>query len=178
VERYSAPAVSLAARLVNDRTAAEDLAQEAFVRAFARLHTFDADRRFSAWFFQVLHHIVIDHLRRRRLDTVPLESLPPDRFPGPAAGSPASPAEEAERRELADALGGALAQIRFEYREAVLLAYREGLTIDEVAAVMGAPPNTVKTYLFRGRKALARILAQGGWHREHRPRETVSKRSP
>ena len=53
----------MAARLVHDRALAEDLAQDAFVRAFARLKTYDPERRFSAWFFQILHNVVIDHLR-------------------------------------------------------------------------------------------------------------------
>ena len=51
VSRYASAAVNVATRLVRDRAVAEDLAQEAFVRAFARLKTFDPQRRFSAWFF-------------------------------------------------------------------------------------------------------------------------------
>lgn len=67
VSRYASAAVNVAARLVHDRALAEDLAQEAFVRAFARLKTYDPERRFSSWFFQVLHNVSIDYLRRRRV---------------------------------------------------------------------------------------------------------------
>jgi len=52
VSRYATPAVNLAARIIQDRTLAEDLAQEAFARAFERLSSYDQQRRFSSWFFQ------------------------------------------------------------------------------------------------------------------------------
>ena len=163
VSRYATAAVNVAARFVQDRALAEDLAQEAFVRAFARLKTFDAERRFSSWFFQVLHNVAIDYLRRRRLDTVSLEVLRSGGHPDPPdAGSP-SPEARTERQSLADALDGALARIRPEYREAIILKYQQDLGIDEIANILGLPHGTVKTFLHRGRKELASILATEGW---------------
>ena len=164
VSRYSSAAVNLAARLVNDRALAEDLAQDAFVRAFARLKTYDPERRFSAWFFQILHNVAIDYLRRKRVRTLSLDELEAGGFPEPPADNPsASPQADAEQKELAAALTGALQRIRMEYRNAIVLRYQQDLTVEEIAGVLELPEGTVKTYLHRGRKELAAILTAAGW---------------
>lgn len=163
VARYASAAVNLAARLVHDRALAEDLAQEAFVRAFSRLKTFDPERRFSSWFFQVLHNVTVDFLRRKRVDTVSLDLLQAEGYPGPSAASSSSPDSQAEQHSLADALAAALRRIRPEYREAITLKYQQDLGIDEIAGILGLPEGTVKTYLHRGRKELAAILSAEGW---------------
>lgn len=164
VSRYATPAVNLATRMVRDRALAEDLAQEAFARAFERLATYDQQRRFVSWFFQILHNVTIDYLRRKHLPTVSLDDLQEAGALPPAAVSTAdSPEAQAEQAALARALDVALGRIRPEYREAVVLCYREELSIEEVAEIMSLPSGTVKTYLFRARKELAQILSAQGW---------------
>jgi RNA polymerase sigma-70 factor, ECF subfamily len=164
VARYASAAVNMAARLVHDRALAEDLAQDAFVRAFARLKTYDPDRRFSAWFFQILRNVAIDHLRRRRIAAVSLDELQAGGYPDPPSEDPeSSPEVDAERKELGRALTDALQRIRTEYREAIVLRYQQGLTVDEIAGVLQLPEGTVKTYLHRGRKELATLLSAAGW---------------
>lgn len=164
VSRYAAAAVNVASRLVRDRALAEDLAQEAFVRAFARLRTYDPQRRFAAWFFQILHNVAVDYIRRRRVETISLDALETRGYAGPPAEGPAaSPEGETERRALAAALEEALGRIRPDYREAIVLRYLQGLTVEEVAAALAIPEGTVKTYLHRGRKELAAILSGSGW---------------
>ncbi len=163
VSRYASAAVTVAARLVHDRALAEDLAQKAFVRAFARLKTYDPERRFSSWFFQVLRNVSIDYLRRKRVQTVSLDTLQEDGSSGPPTEPAASPAAAAERSALASALTAALARLRPEYREPLVLKYQQGLGVDEIAEILGLPEGTVKTYLHRGRKELADILAAAGW---------------
>jgi len=66
VARYATAAVNLAARLVHDRALAEDLAQEAFARAFARLASYDPQRRFAAWFLQIVRNVTMLWLNRSR----------------------------------------------------------------------------------------------------------------
>jgi len=164
VERYASPAVNVAVRLVNDRALAEELAQEAFVRAFARLGTYDQERRFSSWFFQILHNVSIDHLRRRRVETISLDALVTAGHAVSATENPgSSPEDEAERGELAAALAHALSGLRHEFREAVVLKYQQGLSVDEIATILGVPEGTVKTYLYRARRELATILSAAGW---------------
>jgi len=163
VARYASAAINVAARLVHDRALAEDLAQEAFVRAFARLKTYDPDRKFSSWFFQVLRNVSIDYLRRRRVQTVSLDTLQEDGYSGPPTEPAASPAAAAERSALASALTDAISRLRPEYREPIVLKYQQGLGVDEIAEILGLPEGTVKTYLHRGRKELADILSAAGW---------------
>ena len=164
VTRYATPAVNFIFRFVRDRALAEDLAQEGFLRVYQRLNTFDPSRRFSSWFFQVLRNITIDYLRVNRLPTSSLDELAEEGNQGAAVDrESASPEQIAGQRELAAAMSAALARIRPEYREVVVLRYQEGLTQPEIAEILGLPSGTVKTYLHRARKELAGILAQQGW---------------
>lgn len=164
VERYASSAVNIAVRLVSDRAVAEELAQEAFVRAFSRLNTYDQERKFSSWFFQILRNVTIDHLRRRRVDTVSLDGLLSAGYAGPAdEGRGTSPDDEAERRALAAALTTAISQLRHEFREVVVLKYVEGLSVDDIAGILDLPEGTVKTHLYRARKELAAALISAGW---------------
>jgi RNA polymerase sigma-70 factor, ECF subfamily len=165
VARYATPAVNLATRMVQDRALAEDLAQEAFVRAFERLATYDQKRRFASWFFQILHNVTIDHLRHKRPAIVSLDVLQEAGHPRvPATASGGAPDALAEQAALVRAVDAALSRIRPEYREAVMLRYREDLSVQEIADTMSVPVGTVKIYLYRARKELAAILSEQGWH--------------
>ena len=105
VQRYAGPAVNLATRMVRDRALAEDLAQEAFARAFDRLASYNADYKFSSWFFQILHNITVDHLRRKRVPSVSLDELQEAGHPGFA--DPVRLAAGRARSTLRGALRGA-----------------------------------------------------------------------
>jgi RNA polymerase sigma-70 factor (ECF subfamily) len=161
--RYATPAVNLASRMVHDPMLAEDLAQEAFVRAFDRLSTYDRQHKFSSWFFQILHNVTIDYLRRKRLSTSSLDEMVEAGFPGVHDVRAILPDAQAEHTALTAALDRALRQLRPEYREVVILRYREAVPVQEIARIMNLPSGTVKTYLFRARKELAAILASAGW---------------
>jgi RNA polymerase sigma-70 factor (ECF subfamily) len=164
VNRYARPAVNLAARMVQDRALAEDLAQEAFARAFEHLATYDEQRRFASWFFQILHNVTIDYLRRKRPPALSLDDLEDAGHAVPDATAMGTPPDtQAEQSALARALDASLARIRPEYREAVVLRYREDLSVEEIAEAMSLPVGTVKTYLFRARKELASLLSAQGW---------------
>ena len=164
VRRYATPAMNFATRMVHDRAAAEDLAQEAFVRAFERLSTYDQQRRFVSWFFQILHNLTIDYLRRRRPTTFSLDELENNTDLRLLSTSMAvSPEVQAEQAALARAVDTALTLIRTEYREVVVLRYHQDLSVEEIAEALGVPAGTVKTYLYRARKELASILSAQGW---------------
>ncbi len=159
VARYATPAVNFVFRFVRDRALAEDLSQEGFLRVFQRLHTYDPGRKFSSWFFQVLRNVTIDYLRVNRLATSSLDELAEAGYEGAVADrTVSSPEHLAGQAGLARAMEGALARIRPEYREVVVLRYQEGLTHPEIAEILGLPSGTVKTYLHRARKELATML--------------------
>ena len=165
VARYATPAVNFIYRLIRDRALAEDLAQEGFLRVYQRLSTYDAQRKFSSWFFQILRNITIDYLRVNRVPTASLDELEEEGHRGAAVDrESASPEQAAQQGELAQAMSAALSRLRPEYREVVVLRYQEGLTHPEIAGILGLPSGTVKTYLHRARKELAEILAEVGWN--------------
>jgi len=167
VERFERPVFNLVARMVRDHGLAEDLAQDAFVKAFDRLTTFRAEQgKFSNWLFKIAHNTAIDHLRKSSLDTVPLdapEADDPDYHAILADPGAATPLEGAIHSDLAHDLGAAIERLRPEYREVVVLRHQEGLAYDEIADVTGLPLGTVKTYIHRARKELAGLLTEAGW---------------
>jgi RNA polymerase sigma-70 factor (ECF subfamily) len=166
VLRFERPVYALILRMVHDAETAEDLAQEVFVKAYRHLASYDPRRKFASWLFKVAHNSTIDHLRRAQLDTVPLAAEQEEGgglLAVLADTSAESPAAAAERRAMARALERAIARLRPEYREAVVLRYVEGLAYQEICEVLGLPVGTVKTNLHRARKELAEAMRAAGW---------------
>jgi RNA polymerase sigma-70 factor (ECF subfamily) len=165
VRRYQRPVVNFIARVTGDRAGAEDLAQEAFVKAFRALHTFDPTRRFSSWLLRIAHNVAVDSLRRSHSGQTTSLDAYADADAARIRPDPAAPAapDPVEQRDLGRALDTALRSVRPEYRAAIVLRYEESLSYDEIAAVMQVPPATARTYVHRARKELAGRLAQAGW---------------
>lgn len=164
--RYERPVFSLVLRMVRDRALAEDLAQETFVKAFHALPSYDAKYKFSSWIFKIANNLTIDHLRRRKLDTVSIDGSPHAHTAEDRARTRVvvesdgeSPQEFVENRELGDQIECAIDKLRPEYKTAVLLRHVEGYSYDEIAEVMEVPLGTVKTFLHRARHELRDHLA-------------------
>ena len=161
VRRYQRPVIGLIERITGDRSLAEDLAQDTFVKAYRHLVAFDVSRRLSSWLFRIAHNTAIDALRRPRPVLVPLEDAgAAGTSDGPAAPAAADPVE---RAALGEALQAALSRLRPAYRAAIALRYDEGLPFEEIGHVMGVPEVTARTYVHRARKELAEALAGAGW---------------
>lgn len=168
VHRYERPLFNLVVRIVRDRELAEDLCQDAFVKAFTHLETYRANQgKFSNWLFKIAHNTALDQLRRSALDTVPLEPQEPGEGSGLQAvlsgPDQASALDLAVAGDLSSALEAGLDALRPEYREVLVLRAQEGLAYEEIADVMGLPLGTVKTYIHRARKDLASLLLRAGW---------------
>jgi RNA polymerase sigma-70 factor (ECF subfamily) len=167
VLRYQRPVFNLVVRMVRDPAVAEELAQDAFVKAFRALDTFDSTLKFSNWLLRIAQNTAIDHLRLRRVETVPLDESA-DGNPGslqlvdPTADSPA---DAAERADAARALERAIARLRPEYRRLVVLRYQEDLSYEEMVEITGLPLGTIKSFLHRARVEMARDLEEQGWSR-------------
>ena len=166
VRRYERPIYGLIARMVRDEAQAEDLTQDTFLKMFRALARYDPTLRFSSWLFRIAHNTAIDYLRQRRLliatpiDDPDDESDPLQELPDPSA---ISPERSAERSELAAAVDRALDRVRPDYRAVLVLRYQEGLEYQDIADVLGVPLGTVKTFLHRARRDLARELSATGW---------------
>ncbi|MDT8368283.1 MAG: sigma-70 family RNA polymerase sigma factor [Longimicrobiales bacterium] len=164
--RYERPVFSLVYRMVRHRATAEDLAQEAFIRAFGAIESYNPTYKFSSWLFKIANNHTIDWLRKRKLDTVSIDGSPHASGAEEIARTSwdlESPGERpdahVENRELGDQIEEAIAQLRPEYRSVVILRHIEGYSYDEIAETTALPLGTVKTYLHRARAELKTLLA-------------------
>ncbi|MCP3957224.1 MAG: sigma-70 family RNA polymerase sigma factor [bacterium] len=180
VERFQRPVLSVIARMVGDPALAEDLAQEAFIKAYRALGSFDPRRKLASWLFKIAHNTTIDHLRRGRPETVPLEPAGPDdeeSWEVLAASEDEGPQRRAEQAQLVRGLDAALGRLAPRYREILLLRFQQGLAYHEIAEVTGLAMGTVKVHLHRARKLLAAELAAAGFVPPERWREKKKGRA-
>lgn len=165
VRRYERPVYNLIERLVRERAVAEELTQDAFLKIFRALHTFDPRLRLSAWILRIAHNTALDYLRRLRPPMVSLDAEPEEgtlRLDERLADERALlPDRLYERQQMVAAIDRALRTLRPEYRAVLVLRYQEGLDYDEIATIVERPLGTVKTFLHRARRALASALSAG-----------------
>jgi RNA polymerase sigma-70 factor (ECF subfamily) len=166
VSRHQRAVYNLVARMLRDPALAEDIAQEAFIRAFRHLSSFDASHKFSNWILRIAHNAAIDAMRRRSPDVVSIDGDPEGR--GPLAGRLPAPAVEdgparLERQDAGRALEAGLASLRPEYRRVLVLRYHEDLSYEEICEITGLPLGTVKSNLHRARAEMAAFLDKAGW---------------
>jgi RNA polymerase sigma-70 factor, ECF subfamily len=144
---------------------AEELAQDAFVKAFAALRSFDPAYKFSNWMLRIAHNVAIDHLRKARPPIVSIDDDASGREIAEVlvdAREP-SPFDHAVRSDLRGDIEAALSMLRPEFRRLVVMRYLEDLSYEDIAEVVGLPLGTVKSHLHRARAALGRLLADSGW---------------
>ncbi len=154
-DRYRAMAYAIALRVTGDPALAEDVVQEAFLGAWRAAHRYVATRgSVRTWLLSIVHHRAIDAVRRRRLAT----ELPDPEQPPPAQLVVPDVWPEVAGRLDAEAVRAALATVNPAQREAIELAYFDGLTQQEVAARTGAPLGTVKSRMRLGLVALRAAL--------------------
>jgi RNA polymerase sigma-70 factor (ECF subfamily) len=165
VRRYERPVFSLIYRMVRDRETSEDLAQDAFVKVLNHIDKYSPEFKFSSWLFKIANNVAIDHLRRRRLDTISIDGSPHARTASEVEASTLdleadqeNALEELESRELGSAIEKAIAKLRPEYRACIMLRHVEGRAYEEIAATLDLPLGTVKTYIHRARHELRKAL--------------------
>lgn len=145
VERWQGPLVNLAYRFCRDRERAEDMAQEAFLRAFRGLRSWRRDAAFSTWLFALATNVYRTELRRKTPETVPMtETVAP-------AVSSEDAAEEADRRRIVHT---ALRSLPPKYRDPLILFYFHDQDVATAARSLELPEGTVKARLSRGRALL------------------------
>ena len=154
-DRYGQMVFRLILRMVRDRGAAEDLVQETFLRVWNRIGGFDSERgAVGPWLLAVARNRAIDYLRSREHrggSTVDLnESEHPELF----AGLPA----EVENFDLVRQVKRALDRLDSQERQAIEMAYFEGMSQSEIAARMGQPLGTVKTWTRRALQQMRKAL--------------------
>jgi RNA polymerase sigma factor (sigma-70 family) len=162
VERYSALLLLLISRLVRDEHLAHDVLQHVFLQLYRSLPTPVPGGTLRAWLSQVARHRCVDELRRRR------HLLFSDIEPFPDGGEYAclttlpdpdlQPEEQVELQELRELLLDAIETLPVRYRAVVLLRYTTQLSFREIGQALSIPEITAKTYFYRARKPLRRLL--------------------
>jgi RNA polymerase sigma-70 factor (ECF subfamily) len=159
VEQYTPLLFSLSLRMLGGREDAEEAVQEIFLKVFSSLRSFRLEQRFLPW----IYTIALNHLRsafkkktrRRRVETV----VPHDRLAArPGEGKPEEPERRLFLAQAEAAAGRALLEIRHEYRAVFVLRALEGLSVAEIASIMGIPEGTVKTFFRRAKENLSKII--------------------
>lgn len=156
VERYQKQIFSLAYRLHQDYDEARDLAQEAFIRIYQQLPSFDPKRKFFPWMYRVAQNVCINVLHGLPKESLTLE----EQYEREAGEQSRDPAHIFEEQELAGELARILREMPEQYREPILLKYLEGLSYREISERLDLPESTIETRLFRGRRYLREILSK------------------
>jgi len=161
MEKYHDPIFNFIFRMVHDREQVEDLTQEAFIKAFASLKSFNEEYAFSTWLYKIATNNCIDYMRKRKLQMYsidkPIESkdsdftfeLPDDSY-------------EADRdlidTQRASFLRKAIDELPEKYRRVIQLRHVEEKSYEEIADLLELPIGTVKAHIFRAREMLYKQL--------------------
>lgn len=161
VELYKERVFLLCYRMLGNRHEAEDMAQEAFIRAYVNVSSFNINLKFSTWIYRIATNACIDRLRKKKPDyhldaevagtdgltlysQIPIQHTPPD--------------DEVENMELYDTIQKEISLLPDKYRSVIVLRYLEELSLKEISEVLNIPLGTVKTRVHRGRESLRRRL--------------------
>ena len=165
IRRYERPVFSLIYRMVRDSAAAEDLAQDSFIKVLNHLDKYRPEFKFSSWLFKIANNVAIDHLRRRQVDTISMDGSPHATTAAEVEATSFDIEDTAENaldelaaRELGGAIEQAIGRLRPEYRNCIMLRHVEGRSYEEIAATLDLPLGTVKTYIHRARHQLRDAL--------------------
>jgi len=161
VRRYQSRVVGHVARMVGSREDALDLSQEIFLRVFGALDRYNPSYKFSTWLFRIAGNAAIDHLRKRRPKTIPLEAQDADGRMSPVEYRSLDPDPYSDLRnvERGSAIAAAIAALPLEFRELITLRHFGGLSYEQIAEVKRMPLGTVKNKLFRARAVLKNRLS-------------------
>jgi RNA polymerase sigma-70 factor (ECF subfamily) len=150
IERYQHRLLRYLVYLAGNRELAEDLFQETWIRVLERGHQYDGTHEFSTWLYAVARNLTIDYLRKK--SPLSLDGLMEDEEHASLEPADTRPMawQVVQQHEQAERISAALISIPAEYRETVVLRFQEGLALEEIATVTGAPLGTVKSRLYRG----------------------------
>lgn len=158
VETYQKPVFNLCYRMLGEPEAAEDAAQETFLRAYQNLYRYDNSRSFGTWILSIAAHYCIDRLRKRKFSVFSMDAEDEDgmsfEIPDPASPDPES---ESAKREERDRLHLLLKDLDDTDRAAVVMRYWYDYSEIEIAQSLNLTVSAVKSRLHRSRRALAEM---------------------
>ncbi|MDR0565873.1 MAG: RNA polymerase sigma factor [Prevotellaceae bacterium] len=153
VQLYKDRMYGLALRIVRSPHDAEDLVQDAFVKAYENLHRFKGKSQLSTWLYSITYNAAISFTRKKRAASTGANRPDPSCLPAPWQGSDGK--REAQLRQLEQALE----RLRDDDRAIILLHYRQGCGVAEIAKIVGMSASNVKVRLHRARKKLQDLMS-------------------
>ena len=177
VETYQKPVFNLCYRMLGEPEAAEDAAQETFLRAYQNLHRYDNSRSFGTWILSIAAHYCIDRLRKRRFSVLSIDEESEDgltlEIPDPASPDPEV---ESAKQEDRDRLHLLLKDLDETDRAAVVMRYWYDYSEVEIAQSLHLTVSAVKSRLHRSRRALAEMwqVQKPRAYPERRSRESLA----
>ena len=165
VAAYEKNVYNLALRMTGNAQDAEDMAQEAFVKAYTSLPGFRGDSKFSVWLYRIVSNVCLDFLRRQ--NRRPASSLSQEDEDGEETqmdipDESQSPEQLLERSLTQEAVRRGLQSLSAEQRQILLLREIQGLSYEEIAETLDLEAGTVKSRIFRARKKLCAFLIADG----------------
>lgn len=148
-------------RMLGNAHEAEDIAQEAFIRAYVNIHSYDDKRKFSTWLYRIATNLSIDRLRKRKPDfflDAEIKGTDGLDMYSQLATDARLPEEEVQGMELQNYIYQEIANLPPIYRSIITLRYLEEFSLKEISEIMDLPLGTVKTRIHRGREALRKKL--------------------
>jgi RNA polymerase sigma-70 factor, ECF subfamily len=161
VELYKDKVYQISYRMLGNRHEAEDIAQEAFIRAFINIHSFNIDLKFSTWLFRIATNLCIDRIRKKKPDYyLDAEVAGTDglNMYSQIPSKTDMPEKEVESLELEETIQREILKLPEKYRTVIVLKYIEELSLIEISKTLNLPIGTVKTRIHRGREALRKQL--------------------
>lgn len=156
---------NLALRMTENREDAEDVSQEAFLKAYRSLSDFRGESKFSVWLYRIVSNVCLDFLRRKRRRpsaSLTVEDDEGEEVQWDVPDERYTPERLLERKLTQEAVRKGLAALPENQRKILLLREIEGLSYEEIGEVLDLDPGTVKSRIFRARKRLCAFLEQDG----------------
>lgn len=161
VHRHQSIVYNIACRLVGDREEAREIAQEAFLRAYTALDTFDRRRPFAPWLYRIATNLSINALKRKKHAVISLDAPPgQDGEPLEVADNSMAPESMLIRSEFQDRLRQEILVLPVKFRIVIELRHFQGLSYQEIATSLGISLANVKSRLFRARQRLRERLTE------------------
>lgn len=161
VELYKDKVFQLCFRMLGNSHEAEDISQEAFIRAYINIERYNIDRKFSTWLYRIATNLCIDRIRKKKPDyyldaeVAGTEGLT---LYSQIPASQLAPDEEVSKIELQVIIQNEILKLPEKYRAVIVLKYIEELPLLEISKILDLPIGTVKTRIHRGREALRKQL--------------------
>ncbi|MFC4386190.1 RNA polymerase sigma factor SigW [Gracilibacillus marinus] len=161
VEHFQGKVFAICFRMVGNKHEAEDIAQEAFIRAYINIQSYDENRKFATWLYRIATNLAIDRMRKKKPDYyldaeiqggegLTLYSQIPD--------DNRLPEDEVESLETQSYIQKEIMALPAKYRSIIALRFIDELSLKEISEILEIPVGTVKTRIHRGREALRKKL--------------------